>query len=106
MNCGPGGFPYIIQPGDTFWNLAGQYGTTVEAIMAVNPGVDPNNLLIGQIICVPGDPPSMRGPEFGRRFRDEFERRRREEFERRRREEEFERRRREFEHRPEFRHPY
>ncbi|HEX3046482.1 MAG TPA: LysM domain-containing protein [Bacillota bacterium] len=108
MNCAPGNFPYIIKPGDTYWGMAGLYDTTVDAIMAANPGVDPNNLLVGQVICLPGDPPSFRGPDFHRRFRDEFERRRREEErrrmeeERRRREEE--RRRREFErmhpHRP------
>ena len=87
MNYGLGTFPYIIQAGDTFWGLADENSTTVEAIMAINPGVDPNNLLVGEVIFVPGDPPSSRGPEF-ERMRREFERRRRDEFERRRREEE------------------
>lgn len=48
-----------VAPGDTFYNLAERYGTTVEAIMAANPGVDPDNLQVGQIINIPvapGDP--------------------------------------------------
>jgi peptidoglycan endopeptidase LytF len=58
LNCDPGTFPYIIQPDDTFWDLAGQYNTTIEDIMAANPDVDPDNLLVGQVICLPGEPPS------------------------------------------------
>jgi peptidoglycan endopeptidase LytF len=57
-NYSPETFPYIIQADDTIWDLADQYDTTVEDIMAANPGVDPDNLYIGQVIYVPGDPPS------------------------------------------------
>lgn len=51
--CPPGTFVYLVQPGDTFFSLAARFGTTVAAIAAVNPGVDPNNLQIGQPICIP-----------------------------------------------------
>ena len=51
--CPTGTFAYTIRSGDTFYNLAKQYNTTVEAIQAANPGVDPNNLQIGQVICIP-----------------------------------------------------
>ncbi len=49
----PTGRTYTIQPGDTFFKLAQRFGTTVQAIQAVNPGVDPNRLQIGQVINLP-----------------------------------------------------
>ncbi|NLY46728.1 MAG: LysM peptidoglycan-binding domain-containing protein, partial [Tissierella sp.] len=51
--CPVNSFAYTIKQGDTLWNLARTYNTTVEAIMAINPGIDPNNLQIGQVICIP-----------------------------------------------------
>ena len=51
--CPIGTFAYTIKAGDTLYKLAIEYNTTVEAIMRVNPGIDPNNLRIGQIICIP-----------------------------------------------------
>ena len=44
---------YAIQAGDTLFALANRFGTTVEAILAANPGIDPNRLTIGQRICIP-----------------------------------------------------
>ena len=35
------GFNYTIRAGDTFFRLAQRFGTTVAAIQAANPGVDP-----------------------------------------------------------------
>ncbi|MCK9445132.1 MAG: LysM domain-containing protein, partial [Tissierellaceae bacterium] len=55
--CPTGTFSYTIKSGDTLYNLAIRYNTTVEAIMRVNPGIDPNNLQIGQVICIPGAAP-------------------------------------------------
>ncbi|HHY83020.1 MAG TPA: LysM peptidoglycan-binding domain-containing protein [Clostridiales bacterium] len=54
--CPAGTQPYIIRAGDTFYSLAIRFNTTVAAIMAANPGVDPNRLMIGQRICIPGAP--------------------------------------------------
>lgn len=51
--CPAGSFPYTIKPGDTLYFLAMRYNTTVEAIMKLNPGIDPENLQIGQVICIP-----------------------------------------------------
>src|SRR5690554_5223634 len=51
--CPSGTFAYIIRSGDTFFRLAQRFNTTVEAIQRANPGVDPNNLQIGQRICIP-----------------------------------------------------
>ncbi len=66
-DCPPGqpGQPsmrfYIIQQGDTLYKLAQRYGTTVEAIMALNPGIDPYNLQIGQVIRIPCGVPGAKG---------------------------------------------
>lgn len=51
--CGAGLFAYAIKPGDTLWELAKNRGTTVETILRHNPGLDPNNLQVGRIICIP-----------------------------------------------------
>lgn len=49
----PGGTLYAIQPGDTFYRISIRYNMTLESLLAANPGVNPNNLQIGQIICIP-----------------------------------------------------
>lgn len=52
--CVPGEIiSYVIKPGDTFFTLASQFSTTVSAIQQANPGVDPNNLRVGQVIQIP-----------------------------------------------------
>ncbi len=56
QNCPQGSFSYTIKSGDTLFKLAQKYNTTVEAITKINPGINPNNLRIGQIICIPGTP--------------------------------------------------
>lgn len=44
---------YTIKKGDTFAEIAKAHGTTVQAIEHANPGVNPNNLQIGQVIHLP-----------------------------------------------------
>jgi len=51
--CPPGTRPYTIVAGDTFYSLARRFNTTVDAIIRANPGVNPDNLRIGQVICIP-----------------------------------------------------
>ncbi|SCY91141.1 LysM peptidoglycan-binding domain-containing protein [Alkaliphilus peptidifermentans] len=53
MPCPTGTTPYIIQAGDTFYSLAIRYNTTVQAIIAANPTVNPYMLMIGQRVCIP-----------------------------------------------------
>jgi len=61
----PGGFLYIIRPGDTYFSIAQRFGIAVPALAAANPGVDPDRLTVGQSICVPAPSP---GPCPGGRF--------------------------------------
>jgi g-D-glutamyl-meso-diaminopimelate peptidase len=44
---------YSIRPGDTLYNIARSYFTTVNAILTANPGINPLALSIGQKIVVP-----------------------------------------------------
>jgi peptidoglycan endopeptidase LytF len=44
---------YIIQEGDTMWEIANQYNINIEELMDWNPEVDPDNLFIGQVLNVP-----------------------------------------------------
>lgn len=43
---------YSIRPYDTIWMLAQVFNTTVDSIMDLNPGIDPRNLLIGQVVTL------------------------------------------------------
>lgn len=49
----PGQIRYTIKAGDTLYAIALRYQTTVSAILAANPGINPNRLQIGQIILIP-----------------------------------------------------
>jgi LysM repeat protein len=51
--CPPGSQQYTIAAGDTLFGLAQRFGTTVAAITSANPGINPNDLRVGQLICVP-----------------------------------------------------
>lgn len=44
---------YIVKPGDTLWNIAKKYKTSVEKILKTNEDIlDPNNINVGQKIFV------------------------------------------------------
>jgi len=49
----PTGLFLEIAPGDTLFKIAREQETTVEAILALNPGLDPRNLRVSQVICLP-----------------------------------------------------
>lgn len=44
---------YTVRAGDTLWTIAQRTGSSIEAITAANPGVDPQNLRIGARLTVP-----------------------------------------------------
>ncbi|MCK4258012.1 MAG: LysM peptidoglycan-binding domain-containing protein [Halanaerobiales bacterium] len=48
--------PYTIKPGDTLYKIALEYNTTPQQLLFLNPAINPNNLMVGQIICVPKKP--------------------------------------------------
>ncbi|MFD2657086.1 LysM peptidoglycan-binding domain-containing protein [Gracilibacillus thailandensis] len=45
--------PYIVRRGDTLWQLANRFNTTVEAIIHANPIAGPEQLYIGQRLLIP-----------------------------------------------------
>ena len=47
---------YIIRSGDTLMRVAATYETTMAEILALNPGLDANNLYVGRTIQVPVPP--------------------------------------------------
>lgn len=47
------GFIYTVTAGDTLFAIASRFNVTVEAILRVNPGLDPNFIQIDQQICIP-----------------------------------------------------
>jgi LysM repeat protein len=53
-----GGGVYVVQRGDTLGRIAARFGTTVQAILAVNPGINPNLIFVGQQINLPGSGPA------------------------------------------------
>lgn len=42
-----------LRPGDTVWGLAQRYGSSQEAILTANPGINPENLVVGSELVVP-----------------------------------------------------
>ena len=44
---------YVIKSGDTLYSLANRYNSSINRIIAANPNINPNNLMIGQRIIIP-----------------------------------------------------
>ncbi|MFZ5967168.1 MAG: LysM peptidoglycan-binding domain-containing protein [Bacillota bacterium] len=49
----------MIQPGDTLYNIGYRLGVSIPRILAANPGVNPYDLRIGQILCIPACLPNQ-----------------------------------------------
>jgi LysM repeat protein len=45
---------YTVRWGDTLYSIARRFGTTVQAIAAVNGITNPSLIRIGQVLCIPG----------------------------------------------------
>lgn len=50
---------HVIKPGDTFSYLSFFYGSTVDDILAANPGLEPRALQIGQKVIIPVTSPPI-----------------------------------------------
>ena len=44
---------HTVAPGDTLTSIAIRYGTTVDQLLALNPGIDPYAIVAGQEVAVP-----------------------------------------------------
>ncbi len=44
---------YVVQRGDRLINIARKFNTTLNALLAMNPGLDPNRIFVGQVINIP-----------------------------------------------------
>ena len=47
------GQSYVVQSGDIPETIAAQFGITTQALLEANPGVNPNNLQVGQVLVIP-----------------------------------------------------
>ncbi|MBR5535314.1 MAG: L,D-transpeptidase family protein [Clostridia bacterium] len=52
MSCPIGSSTYRIRPGDTFNSIARAFNVTAEDLILLNPFADPEDLRVGQIICI------------------------------------------------------
>ena len=43
---------YSVRSGDTLATIAGRFGTTVDELLVLNPGIDPRALHVGQSLRV------------------------------------------------------
>jgi LysM repeat protein len=48
------GQQYVVRPGDTLFGIARQFGTTVGAVAAANNIPNPNLIVTGQVLTIPG----------------------------------------------------
>jgi LasA protease len=54
---------YLVQPGDTMSAIAAAHNVTLDALVAANPGIDPNIIDVGQVVKLP-EPPSEQSSDF------------------------------------------
>lgn len=60
--CPSGTVPYRVIEGETLFIIARKFNTTVNAITAANPGINPQNIYGGLQLCVPQVQPPAQPP--------------------------------------------
>ncbi len=54
----PGSDQYVVQPGDTLLNIARRFNTTLTTLVQLNGISNPNRILVGQTLRLPGATPT------------------------------------------------
>lgn len=49
---------HLVHPGESLWTIAQQYATTPQALASANHLTDPNRILAGSTLHIPGGPPA------------------------------------------------
>ncbi|MDO4318757.1 MAG: LysM peptidoglycan-binding domain-containing protein [Lachnospiraceae bacterium] len=47
------GIVYVVQPGDTLYEIGRRFQVPVSVLLAANPGIEIPNLPIGHRLCIP-----------------------------------------------------
>ncbi|MGI5877284.1 MAG: LysM peptidoglycan-binding domain-containing protein, partial [Christensenellales bacterium] len=59
----PEGNYYTIRAGDTLYAIARQFNVSLDDLLEANPGIEPFQLQVGQVICIPVATPPVACPE-------------------------------------------
>jgi LysM repeat protein len=62
MRICPEGNPYTVQRGNTLYSIARFFNISVDDLIEANRGIDPNNLFVGQVLCIPLATPPVTCP--------------------------------------------
>lgn len=49
----PGTVVHVIESGDVLYDLALEYGTSIDSVLAANPSIDPGAVSIGAEVVIP-----------------------------------------------------
>ncbi|PRX29472.1 LysM domain-containing protein [Orenia metallireducens] len=55
VKCPQGSILYIVKKGDTLYSISKKYKISVAKLKDANPKINPEQLLIGQKICIPAN---------------------------------------------------
>ena len=64
----PEGNYYRVRPGDTLNEIANFFNVSLDDLIEANPGIDPDEIMVDQIICIPLAVPSVTCPKGTRRY--------------------------------------
>ena len=67
----PQGTKHVVQQGETLYGLAKTYGTTVDNLIAINPGSE-NGIKTGQTLTIPVMTSAVPAPNAGKQVQDAF----------------------------------